>query len=95
MPTLIKTVRDRNIIEFDNGRFDNWCVFLTRPGQARYAPMDKEYFLRLRTLGNVHGHQKIYNDFVLVYTPTNGKERSHAMSAPISLPLAKRKLTAL
>lgn len=71
MPALIKNVRNRNVVEFDSGSFDSWCVYLTRPGQARYAPRDTEYFSRLRQLGNAHGHQRIYNDFVTYYTPTN------------------------
>ena len=71
MPTLIKNVRNRNIVEFDTGAFDNWCVYLTRSGQTRYAPRDTEYFERLKQLGSIHGHQKIYNDFVACYTPTD------------------------
>ncbi len=71
MPTLIKNVRNRNNVEFDSGSFDSWCVYLTRPGQVRYAPRDTEYFSKLKLLGNVHGHQRIYNEFVSYYTPTN------------------------
>jgi len=71
MSRLIKNVRSRNVVEFDNGSFDNWCVYLTRPGQKRYAPRDTEYFSKLRQLGNIYGHQKIYNDFVIYYTRTN------------------------
>lgn len=68
MPTLIKNVRNRNRIEFDKGSFDAWCVYLTRPGQARYAPRDTEYFAKLKQLGNIHGHQRIYRDFVAYYS---------------------------
>ena len=71
MPTFIKNVRNRNLIEFDSGTFDSWCVFLTRTGQARYAPRDTDYFSRLKQLGNTHGHQRIYHDFVTYYMPTN------------------------
>ena len=71
MPTLIKTVRNRNIVEFDFGSFDNWCVYLRRPGQMRYAPRDTEYFSKLKMLGNAHTSQKIYNDFVTFYTHTD------------------------
>ena len=71
MPTLIKNVRNRNVIEFDQGAFDSWCVYLTRPGQLRYAPRDTEYFAKLKQLGNNHGHERVYNDFVTYYTPTN------------------------
>lgn len=71
MPTLIKKVRNRNVIEFDKGSFDSWCVYLIRAGQVRYAPKDTEYFGRLKQLGNTHGHERIYNDFVTYYIPTN------------------------
>ena len=71
MATLIKKVRGRNIIEFDKGRFDDWCVYLTRFGKKRYAPTDYEYFSILQQLGAVYGHQKIYTDFIAFYIPTN------------------------
>ncbi len=70
MPTLIKNIRERNLIEFDKGSFDSWCVYLTRCDQSRYAPKDVEYFTILKELGNRHGHQKIYDDFVKFYIPT-------------------------
>lgn len=71
MPQLIKNVRQRNIVEFDNGKFDSWCVYLTRPSGGRYAPLDTEYFSILKALGNRHGHDKIYKDYVSYYTLTN------------------------
>jgi hypothetical protein len=71
MPQLIKNIRNRNIIEFDKGSFDNWCVYLKRFNQPRYAPRDTEYFSRLKHLGNIYTHQRIYNDFVAYYTLTN------------------------
>ncbi len=71
MSTLIKNVRNRNLIEFDIGAFDNWCVYLTRAGQAKYAPKDTEYFYRLQQLSEIYGDQKIYNDFLTYYALTN------------------------
>jgi hypothetical protein len=71
MPILIKSVRNRNIVEFDLGSFDNWCVYLRRPGQMRYAPRDTEYFSKLKDFGNIHTSQKIYDDFVRFYTHTD------------------------
>lgn len=71
MPTLIKNVRNRNIVEFDSGSFDDWCVYLTRPQQFRYAPRDTEYFSKLQILGNAHTPERIYNDFVTFYIPTD------------------------
>jgi hypothetical protein len=70
---LIQTFSDGSILTFDTGAFDNWCVYLQPPNQTKYAPTDLHYFKRLQQLGEVHKHQKIYNDFVLFYTPTTGK----------------------
>jgi hypothetical protein len=70
MPRLIKNVREKNLVEFDFGGFDEWCVFLTRPGQPRYAPKDAEYFFILKNMGSLFGHAKIYNDFTAFYTLT-------------------------
>lgn len=70
MATFIKNVRNKNLIEFDKGAFDDWCVYLTRCGQSRYAPRDTEYFQRLQELGRKHGCHNIYNDFVQYYQHT-------------------------
>jgi hypothetical protein len=71
MATLIKHVRQRNLVEFDKGAFDGWCVYLTRHGQPRFAPKDVEYFTILKEMGEKHGFKKIYDDFVKFYIPTN------------------------
>lgn len=70
MPTLIKNVRDLHRVEFDMGRFDEWCVYLKRNGMTRYAPVDTEYFGIFRNMAIAHGAQRIYNDFVSIYTLT-------------------------
>ena len=71
MGLLIKNVRGSNIVEFCKGLFDGWCVYLTRSGQSRYAPRDTEYFSILQMMGDKHGQEKIYTDFVSFYTPTS------------------------
>jgi hypothetical protein len=71
MATLIKNVRERNIVEFDNGTFDNWCVYLTRAGEVRYAPKDTEYFAIIKSFGKKYGNKKVYDDFVTFYQPTS------------------------
>jgi hypothetical protein len=71
MPILVKKIRDIHTVEFDSGRIDDWCVYLKRHGQKRYAPTDTEYFLLLQKLAVIHSSKKIYNDFVLIYNPTN------------------------
>jgi hypothetical protein len=70
MSRIIKMVRGKNLVEFDRGSFDEWCVFLSRPGQPRYAPKDTEYFTILKNMGNRFGHAKIYNDFISYYNQT-------------------------
>lgn len=70
MSRSIKNVRGKNLVEFDNGIFDEWCVFLTRPGKPRYTPRDTEYFTVLKNIGAIYGHAKIYNDFISFYTAT-------------------------
>jgi hypothetical protein len=70
---LIKNIRNRNLVEFDKGFFDEWCVYLKREGMQRYAPKDTEYFSILNDLGNTFGKAKIYNDFTLFYNKTNNK----------------------
>jgi hypothetical protein len=67
----IQTFPDGSELTFDDGSFDSWCVYLKKPGQQKYAPTDVEYFTRLKQLGAVHGHEKIYSDFITFYTPTS------------------------
>jgi hypothetical protein len=67
---LIKTFSDGSELTFDEGAFDQWCVYLKRPGQTRYAPKDVEYFGRLVKLGQLYGAQKVYDDFVAIYNQT-------------------------
>ena len=70
MSRLIKMVKGKNLVEFGWGSFDDWCVFLTRPGQLKYAPKDTDYFTILKNMGTRFGHAKIYNDFISYYIKT-------------------------
>ena len=71
MARIIKKINNGSIIEYDRGKFDDWCVFLTRVGEYRYAPTDIEYFTKLSNLGKIYAHKKIYEDFLKIYKPTN------------------------
>ena len=73
MATLIKIINNRIGIEFDTGSFDNWCVYLTKPSLARYAPTDVEYFSWMKQQAKIFGAAKIFNDFISIYELT-GKE---------------------
>lgn len=67
---LIQRLADGSVLEFGQGKFDDWCVFLTRPGVPAYAPSDREYFAELRHLASRQGNHKVYDDFVQVFDRT-------------------------
>ncbi|MGE0021577.1 MAG: hypothetical protein AB7S72_18035 [Draconibacterium sp.] len=73
MATVIKIIPDGNLIEFDKGKIDDWCVYVTKNRESRFAPTDILYFSELKQLGEKHGHRKIYDDFVKIYNNTNSK----------------------
>lgn len=79
MPVL-KTFADGGVLEYGRGRFDDHCVFLTRPAVSRHAPRDKTYFETLRTLGDGHGSEKVYADFVWLYDATTGVLEDRTMA---------------
>lgn len=68
---VTRTFSDGSFLEFAPGKFDDWCVYLTRPNQERYAPRDEIYFYDLLQFGNVHGAKNIYDDFVSIYERAN------------------------
>lgn len=70
MRTTIKTFKDGSSIEYDAGRFDNWCVYLVGKDGTRKPPLDTEYFTQLKRLSVLYGPQKVYNDFVRIYRAT-------------------------
>lgn len=73
MATVIKIIPEGNLIEFDKGKIDDWCVYVTKNRESRFAPSDILYFSELKQLGEKHGHKKIYDDFVKIYDSTNSK----------------------
>ena len=80
MAKFIKIAGGQNLIEFDKGSFDEWCVYLTKKDTIRYAPKDIEYFESLKCLGNIHGHAHIYNTFLQFYLPTDKELNSNILS---------------
>lgn len=71
MATLVKTISDGSIIEFDIGSFDEWCVYLIPNGEIKFAPKDVQYFTALRDFGKKYSRKKIYDDFVKIYDATS------------------------
>lgn len=73
MSRHLKTFSDGSRIEFGRGQFDDWCVYLLRPGQPRTAPRDAWYFGELKRLAARHGAYRLYEDFVQIYDRTGAK----------------------
>jgi hypothetical protein len=72
----VKTLSDGSTIEFAQGNFDVWCVFVKRPNAGRYAPKDTDYFARLAEL--YRANSQIYQDYLAIYDATT-KELSRAV----------------
>ncbi len=73
---VIKRFSDNSQLEYDQGKFDYWCVYLrSAPPQdyQRIAPRDADYFRDLQQLAEVHGADKIYQDFVRLYNATSAE----------------------
>jgi hypothetical protein len=71
MPKRINQFSHGGFIEFDRGKFDDWCVFVTRANGERFAPTDVQYFSRLKKLSEIYGTSQIYTDFLTIYNRTN------------------------
>lgn len=70
MPQLLNRFSNGSKIEFDEGCFDKWCVFVRKANGERFAPLDTQYFSRLKKLGEKYGPQNICDDFVVIYNRT-------------------------
>lgn len=70
MGQIITTFADGSYLQYDKGKFDNWCVYLSRPNENIYAPKDYQYFKRLHKYSLIYGAEKLYNDFVCIYNIT-------------------------
>ena len=73
MGQRIKTFSDGSFLEYDRGKFDDWCVYLTKSNGLRRPPRDTDYFAQLLQLSQKYGVEKIYSDYVKVYELT-GKQ---------------------
>ena len=59
-----------NILYFDEGRFDKWCVYEKNSYGKRIIPRDVEYFTELLKLTNYFKRDDIYNDYISIYDLT-------------------------
>ena len=73
MGTRIKDFPDGAFLEYDNGQFDEWCVYMNQPNGTRRPPLDRDYFTQLQSFAGKYGADRIYEDYVSVYNLV-GKE---------------------
>lgn len=71
MSTIVKIYSDGSFLEYDSGKFDDWCVYHTDKNGERKAPRDTEYFREIKNLAKQYGTEKVYQDFVKVYDSVN------------------------
>lgn len=83
---IVTRFSDGSSLEFAQGNFDGWCVYVTTPDGLRRPPLDRNYFSSLKRLGELFGPQRIYADFVRVYAATDGHvdERVFSLIADIA-----------
>lgn len=65
--TVVKEWQGGDKVEFDSGRFDQWCVYIVREGAGRRAPRDVEYFTYFHELGQRHGAKLVLEYVRSVY----------------------------
>lgn len=70
MRRLIKEFPDGSFLEYDRGKIDSWCVYMTNPDGVRRPPLDRDYFNELKALADEYGAERVYGDFVDIYDLT-------------------------
>jgi len=70
MTKLVKKLKNGKSVVFDQGRFDNWCVYVVSSNDSRFAPLDNQYFSELLEISKKYSKNKVYNDFVKIYDKT-------------------------
>lgn len=80
MGQLIKQFQDGSFLEYYRGKFDPWCVYLTKPNGCRRPPRDIDYFNDLKSFAEVYGTQKVYGDYVRVYDMTGAQVDNNVLN---------------
>lgn len=85
MGQVIKTFEDSSFLEYDRGKFDDWCVYLTNPSGVRKPPRDMDYFSDLKMLSSRYGNDQLYQDYVQVYDWTGKQAESGVLKSITTL----------
>jgi len=68
---IIKELLNNRKVVFEQGSFDNWCVYIVESDGRKRAPFDNEYFTDLKAISQKYSNDKVYNDFVAIYNKTD------------------------
>jgi hypothetical protein len=72
MERLIKRISKDLEIVFDDGKFDQWCVYI-KDKNGKIPPLDTEYFDFFIELGKKYTNEKVYEDFVKIYSSVSNR----------------------
>lgn len=79
MINIIKTFKDGSYIYYGKGSFDDYCVYIEKPNIGRIAPRDYDYFTRIKQISKEYGSDKIYDDFLKLYSVTSDKLKQNIL----------------
>lgn len=71
MGTKIVEFEDKSFLEYNRGKFDQFCLYIVNSDGSRTPPRDKDYFTGLLELSQKFGTEKVYKDYVQVYEHTS------------------------
>ena len=70
MGRTMRVFPDGTKLEYDRGKFDDFCLYIVESDGKRHSPQDIEYFSDLKNLSDEYGVEVVYEDFVSVYDHT-------------------------
>lgn len=72
-------------MQFDRGRFDEWCVYEVAVDGSRRASRDIDYFTDLSNLAVAYGRERVYADFVLVFECSGSADTKASVSGVVEI----------
>lgn len=77
---ILKSFEDESCVFYDEGKFDEYCVYLKEKSTPAKAPKDVDYFQYFIDLSAVYGAAKIYADFCKIYDRTKAVVEESTLS---------------
>mgnify|MGYP001174993357 CR=1 FL=1 len=90
MERLIKKISTEIEIVFDDGKFDEWCVYV-KDKKGKKPPLDIDYFEFFIKLGKKYSNEKVYMDFVKIYDLVTRKVEKRVLDLIVDIAKANYK----